>query len=171
MIIINTGNGKGKTTASIGQIIRSLGQGFNVCLIQLFKGESFYGEQKILVNLQGLDFFSYAKEHPYCIKGVTLDQAKEKCCPAMDKLAELAASEKKYDLIVLEEFNIAVRDGFIDKIQFLELVKKLSEKSDIVITGREAPPELINMADLVTEMKEIKHPYQKGINARKGIEF
>jgi cob(I)alamin adenosyltransferase len=171
MIIVNTGNGKGKTTASIGQIIRSLGQGFSVCLIQLFKGETFYGEQKILAALKGLDFFSYAKEHPYCVKGVTLEQAKEKCLPAIGKLAELAKSPKKYDLVVLEEFNIALRDGFIDKQRFLELVKELSEKSDIVVTGRAACPELIGMADIVTEMKEIKHPYQKGITARRGIEF
>ena len=171
MLIVNTGDGKGKTTASIGQIVRALGHGFKVCLIQLFKGEMFYGEQNILVKLDGLDFFSYAKEHPYCIKGVSLEEAKEKCQPAMKKLSALADSPKQYDLIVLEEFNIAVRDGFIDKEEFLELVKKLSEKSDIVITGRAAPAELVEMADLVTEMREIKHPYQKGIPAKKGIEF
>ena len=171
MIIVNTGDGKGKTTASIGQIVRSLGQGFKVCLIQLFKGEIFYGEQNILTKLEGLDFFSFAKEHPYCIKGVTLEEAKEECKPAVKKIAELADSAKQYDLIVLEEFNIAVRDGFIDKEEFIGLVKKLSEKADIVITGRAAPNELIEMADLVTEMREIKHPYKKGIPAKKGIEF
>ncbi|MDR1195724.1 MAG: cob(I)yrinic acid a,c-diamide adenosyltransferase [Endomicrobium sp.] len=171
MIIVNTGDGKGKTTASIGQIIRSLGHGNKVCLIQLFKGKYFYGEQNILTELEGLEFFSFASEHPYCIEGITLEEAKEKCIPAAQKLAELAASEKRYDLIVLEEFNIALRDGFLDKIKFIDLVKKLSEKSDIVITGRAAPQELIDIADLVTEMKEIKHPFQKGISAKKGIEF
>ncbi|MDR2426710.1 MAG: cob(I)yrinic acid a,c-diamide adenosyltransferase [Endomicrobium sp.] len=171
MIIINTGDGKGKTTASIGQIIRSLGHGNKVCLIQLFKGRQFYGEQNILTKLDGLDFFSFAKEHPYCIKNVSIEEAKEKCIPAMEKLAELTNSCKKYDLVVLEEFNIALRDGFLDKMQFINLLKKLSEKSDIVITGRAAPQELIDIADLVTEMKEIKHPYKKGIPAKKGIEF
>ncbi len=171
MIIVNTGNGKGKTTAAIGQIIRSLGHGFKVCLIQLFKGESFYGEQKILTKLKNLDFFSYAKEHPYCIKGVTLKEATEKCKPAMEKLKKIASSSKKYDLVVLEEFNIALRDKFINKKEFITLVKKLSKKSDVVITGRGAPKELIAAADLVTEMKEIKHPYKKGVKARKGIEF
>jgi cob(I)alamin adenosyltransferase len=171
MIIVNTGNGKGKTTASIGQIIRALGHGFKVCLVQLFKGEIFYGEQNILTKLDGLDFFSYAKEHPYCIKGVSAEKAKQECKPAMEKLAELSASPKKYDLVVLEEFNIAVRDGFIDKNEFLDLVKKLSEKSDIVVTGRAAPVELVEMADLVTDMREIKHPYQKGVPAKRGVEF
>ena len=171
MIIINTGNGKGKTTASIGQIIRSLGQGFKVCLIQLFKGEAFYGEQKILENLPGLDFFSYSKEHPFCIKGVSLEEAAQKCKPAVEKIKEIVNNPKKYDLVVLEEFNIALRDNFIDKTEFINLVKELSKNCDIVITGRGAPDELIEIADLVTEMKEIKHPYNKGAKARKGIEF
>jgi ATP:corrinoid adenosyltransferase len=171
MILVFTGNGKGKTTASIGQIIRSLGHGNKVCLIQLFKGEAFYGEQNILTKLAGLDFFSYAKEHPFCVKTATMEAAKSQCEPAIKKLSELASGQKKYDLIVLEEFNIAVRDGFIDKTEFLELIKKMSEKSDIVVTGRAALQELIEMADLVTEMKEIKHPYNNAISAKKGIEF
>lgn len=171
MIIVNTGDGKGKTTASTGQIVRSLGQGWKVALIQLFKGENFYGEQKILTQLDGLDFFSFAREHPYCIKGVTLEEAARSCRPAVEKLKELAESPKKYDLVVLEEFNIAVRDKFIDKDEFIRLVKLLAEKSNVIVTGRGAPEELIEAADLVTEMKEVKHPYQKGIQACKGIEF
>lgn len=171
MIIVNTGNGKGKTTAATGQIIRSLGHGFKVCLIQLFKGESFYGEQNILTKLPGLDFFSFAKEHPYCIKNVTVKEAREQCKPAMRKLQELADSEKIYDLVVLEEYGIALRDNFIDRNEFIAAVKRLAEKSDIIITGRGVPQELIDLADLVTEMKEIKHPFNKGIQARKGIEF
>jgi cob(I)alamin adenosyltransferase len=171
MIIVNTVDGKGKTTASIGQIVRSLGHGNNVCLIQLFKGENFYGEQNILSKLANFDFFSYAKEHPFCIKGTTLEEAKNKCKIAVEKLKELANHEKKYDLIVLEEFNIALRDKFIDENEFIKLVKKLSQKSDIVITGRSAPDRLIEIADLVTKMKEIKHPYKNGVKAKAGIEF
>ena len=171
MIIVNTGNGKGKTTAAIGQIIRALGQGFNVCLIQLFKGESFYGEQKILTGLKGLDFFSYAKEHPFCIEGITMGQTKESCSPAFAKLSEIANSYKKYDFVVLEEFNIAMRDGFINITETINLIKQLSEKSTVIVTGRSAPQELIDIADIVTEMKEVKHSYNKGVKAQKGIEF
>jgi len=171
MIIVNTGNGKGKTTAAIGQIIRALGQGFSVCLIQLFKGESFYGEQKILTGLSGLDFFSYAKEHPFCIKGVSMEQAKESCKPAFDKISELARLPKQYDFIVLEEFNIAIRDGFMDAAEVINIIKKLAEKSTVIVTGRGAPQELIDIADLVTEMKEVKHPFNSGVKAQKGIEF
>ncbi|MDR3307109.1 MAG: cob(I)yrinic acid a,c-diamide adenosyltransferase [Endomicrobium sp.] len=139
MIIVNTGNGKGKTTAAVGQIIRSLGQGFKVCLLQLFKGEQFYGEQKILTGLNDLDFFSFAKEHPHLVKSVSVKDTKINCCLAMDKVKELTVSPKKYDLIVLEEFNISLRDKFINERQFLALLKQLSRKSNIVITGRIAP--------------------------------
>ncbi|MDR3256156.1 MAG: cob(I)yrinic acid a,c-diamide adenosyltransferase [Endomicrobium sp.] len=171
MIIVNTGNGKGKTTAAMGQIIRSLGHGFKVCLIQLFKSESFYGEQKILTKLDNLDFFSFAKEHPYCVKGVSPEEVINQCYQAIAKLKELANAPKKYDMFVLEEFNIALRDKFINENEFINIVKQLSQKSNIIITGRGSPQALIDIADLVTEMKEIKHLYKKGIDAKRGIEF
>ncbi|MDR1103768.1 MAG: cob(I)yrinic acid a,c-diamide adenosyltransferase [Endomicrobium sp.] len=171
MIIVNTGNGKGKTTAAIGQIIRSLGQGFKVCLIQLFKGEEFYGEQKILSALDNLDFFSFAKKHPYLFKSVSVKDTKLDCCLAMDKVKLLSLSPKKYDLIVLEEFNIALRDKFIDEREFLTLLQQLSQKSNIIVTGRGAPQSLIEAADIATEMKEIKHCYNEGVKAYKGIEY
>jgi cob(I)alamin adenosyltransferase len=171
MIIINTGNGKGKTTAAVGQIIRSLGQGLQVCLIQLFKNEAFYGEQKVLFKLSNLDFFSFAKEHPYCVKNISFEKVKKNCELAMRKIEEITGNDKKYDLVVLEEFNIALRDKFIDVNEFIVIIKQLSDKSNIIITGRSAPKELIDMADLVTEMKEIKHPYNKGIQAQKGVEY
>jgi cob(I)alamin adenosyltransferase len=171
MIIVNTGNGKGKTTAAIGQIIRSLGHGFKVCLIQLFKGEEFYGEQKILSGLDNLDFFSFAKKHPYLFKSVKVEDTKVGCCLAMDKVKLLSTSSKKYDLIVLEEFNIALRDKLIDEKEFLALLKQLSQKLDIIVTGRCAPQSLLDVADIVTEMKEIKHCYNEGTRAYKGIEY
>ncbi|MDR2676804.1 MAG: cob(I)yrinic acid a,c-diamide adenosyltransferase [Endomicrobium sp.] len=171
MIIINTGKGKGKTTASIGQIIRFLGHGFKVCLIQLFKEDKFYGEQKILVKLDNLDFFSFVKKHPYCVKNINLEDIVNECVVVMRKLKELASKPKKYDLIVLEEFNIALRDRFILEDEFINIVKQLSQKSNIIVSGRGAPNALIKIADLVTEMKEIKHPYKVGTKATKGIEF
>jgi cob(I)alamin adenosyltransferase len=169
--MINTGNGKGKTTAAVGQIIRSLGQGLQVCLIQLFKSEAFYGEQKILFKLSNLDFFSFAKEHPYCVKSISFEKVKKNCGSAMRKIEEIASNDKKYDLVVLEEFNIALRDKFIDVNKFIAIIKQLSDKSNIIITGRSAPQGLIDIADLVTEMKEIKHPYSREVQAQKGIEY
>jgi cob(I)alamin adenosyltransferase len=171
MIIVNTGDGKGKTTAAIGQIIRCLGHDFRVCLIQLFKSKDFYGEQKILTKLDNFDFFHFAKQHPYCVKNISIDEVKRQCALSMKKLQDIAIAKKKYKLIVLEEFNIALRDKFIDENEFLSVIKDLNEKSDIIITGRNAPNKLINIADLVTEMKEVKHPYNNGIKFQKGIEY
>jgi cob(I)alamin adenosyltransferase len=171
MIILNTGDGKGKTTSAIGQIIRSLGHGFRVCIIQLFKGESFYGEQKILVKLDNLDFFSFAKEHPCCIRSVSFDKVVSQCRSAVKKLKDFANIHEKYDLIVLEEFNVALRDKLIEENEFIDIIKRLSKKSNVIVTGRGAPQSLIDVADLVTEMKEIKHPYKKGLQAQRGIEY
>jgi cob(I)alamin adenosyltransferase len=171
MIILNIGNGKGKTTSAIGQIIRSLGHGFRVCLIQLFKGESFYGEQKILVKLDNLDFFSFAKKHPYCIRSISFNKVVSQCRSAVKKLKDFANIPKKYDLIVLEEFNVALRDNIIEKNEFISIIKRLSKKSNVIVTCRGAPQSLIDIADLVTEMKEVKHPYKKGIQAQRGIEY
>ena len=170
MIIVITGNGKGKTTSSIGQIIRALGHNQKVCLIQLFKGENFYGEQKILTKLEGLAFFSFAKKHPFCFKDITKEQTIIECQQAIDKLKEIM-NNNKYNLIVLEEFNIAIRDNFVEEDILLNTIKELNKKSNVVITGRGASQKLIELADLVSEVKEIKHPYNKGVPAQEGIEF
>jgi cob(I)alamin adenosyltransferase len=172
MIMINTGNGKGKTTAAVGQIIRFLGQGAQVCLIQLFKSEVFHGEQKLLSKLSSLDFFSFVKEHPYCVDGVSFAKVKKECMLAMRKIKQIVNNDyKKYSLVVLDEFNIALRDKFINENEFIKFVKELSDKSNVIITGRSASQRLIDIADLVTEMTEIKHPYNNGVRAKKGIEY
>jgi cob(I)alamin adenosyltransferase len=171
MIIVNTGNGKGKTTAAVGQIIRSLGRGWKVCLIQLFKGKEFYGEQKILTKLKGLDFYSYAPKHPFCFPDVPAATVRAQCAEALAQFARVAARKKPYGLIVLEEFNIALRDRFIALADLVAVLDTLPPGVTVVITGRGAPRGLIRRADLVTEMKEIKHPFSKGVAARKGIEF
>ena len=170
MILLITGNGKGKTTSAIGQIVRALGHNQKVCLIQLFKGESFYGEQNILTKLENLDFFSFAKKHPFCFKEVSKEQVIKECEQSLNKLTEISQNNK-YNLIVLEEFNIALRDNFIDETFFINTVKKLNENSNVVITGRGASQKLIDVADLVSEIKEIKHPYTKGVLAQEGIEY
>lgn len=171
MIIVNTGNGKGKTTAAIGQIVRALGRGWKVCLIQLFKGREFYGEQIVLKNLKGLDFFSFTPKHPGCFPGIPKKKLRSDCALALKKFTQALKSRKQYDLIVLDEFNIAIRDGFLDVKPLLEVLSNINTKTNVYITGRNAPKELLKIADLVTEMKEIKHPFNKGILAKRGIEF
>jgi cob(I)alamin adenosyltransferase len=171
MLIINTGNGKGKTTAAIGQIIRALGHGQKVCLIQLFKGKDFYGEQFTLKKLKNLDFQSFAPKHPYCFGNVSRQAAAKQCMDALKAVRKLAKGRKIYDLVVLDEFNIALREGYIKLKALLDVINELSLKSSVIITGRSAPKQLIAVADLVTEMKEIKHPLNEGVRAGKGIEF
>lgn len=171
MLIINTGNGKGKTTAAIGQMIRALGHGQKVCFIQLFKGAVFYGEQKVLENLKNLDFYSFAPKHPYCFRDTKPETATMQCAKAMAKLEAVAKGKKKYDLIVLDEFNIALREGYIGLKVLLEVLNRFDSKINIIITGRKAPKALLAKADLITEMKAVRHPYNKGIKAAAGIEY
>lgn len=171
MICVLTGNGKGKTTSAMGQILRALGRGQKVCLIQLFKGENFYGEQKILTGLKNLDFFAFAPKHPACFKDVPQSTVKKQCAQALACFSTIARSKKKYGLIVLEEFNIAVRDKMLTCAALLAAVQKCPADTNIIVTGRGAPRSLIACADLVTEMKEIKHPYASGVAAREGWEF
>jgi len=169
MIIINTGNGKGKTTAALGMALRALGHNHKVLIIQLFKGAAFYGEQNTFKNFPDLDFFSFAPKHPFCFPKIQKEIVVAECAAALEKLSAIALD--KYNLIILEEFNIAVRDGYIEKEALLPLIKRFSENSTIVVTGRAAPQELIDIADTVTEMKEIKHAYNAGIPAQRGVEF
>jgi cob(I)alamin adenosyltransferase len=171
MLYIYTGNGKGKTTAAMGQILRAIGRGKKVCLIQLFKGREFYGEQKVLTKLKGLDFYSFAPKHQMCFLTVKTETLKAQCAQALDKLKSVFSGRRKYDVIVLEEFNIAVRDGYITIDELLETLNDKASKYDIIVTGRAAHRKLVKKADLVTEMKEIKHYYKKGVKARMGIEF
>jgi cob(I)alamin adenosyltransferase len=172
MLYINTGNGKGKSTAAMGQILRSMGHGWKVCLVQLFKGKDFYGEQKTFNKFKKqLDFYSFAPKHPGCFPKTDRKLVRKQCLEAVDCIHKLLTGKKRYDLLVLEEFNIALRDGFLELKEVLDIINKYYNLSDIIITGRCAPEQLIARADMVTEMKEIKHPYRKGLKSRKGIEY
>lgn len=171
MLYVLTGNGKGKSTSAMGQMLRSLGRGWKVCLIQLFKGKEFYGEQKMFKHLKGLSFHSCAHKHPFCFPKTDRAAVITGCAQAVKQFNK-AAKSGKFQLIILEEFNIAFRDGFLDFAEFAPpLENALRTGVHVIITGRGAPKQLIKRADLVTEMKEIKHPYKKGISALKGIEF
>lgn len=171
MLYVLTGNGKGKSTSAMGQMLRSLGRGWKVCLIQLFKGREFYGEQKMFKHLPGLTFHSCAHKHPFCFPKTDSSMVNADCMKAVRHFQKAAASGR-YQLIILEEFNIAFRDGFLDYAVFKPVLESAIKTGvHVIMTGRGAPKELIKRADLVTEMKEVKHPYKKGVAALKGIEF
>ncbi|MBN2460929.1 MAG: cob(I)yrinic acid a,c-diamide adenosyltransferase [Candidatus Cloacimonetes bacterium] len=168
MIQIYTGNGKGKTTAALGMCLRALGQGYRVCIIQFMKKNHDCGEIKLLENIPGVDLFQFGTAElvdPVNPAEVDFEEAGK----AWIKSGE-AIRSGRYDLIVLDEINVAVKWKLLSLEKQLRLLD-IQTKSEIVMTGRYAAPEIIARADLVTEMKEIKHYFHCGIPARKGIEY
>lgn len=172
LIIVYTGDGKGKTTAALGTVLRALGYDWKVLIIQFIKGSWTYGEMKGLKRLEpdvelkilGKGFVGIIDD----TKPVEEHQAAAEV--ALRTAIEDVASDK-YDLIILDEINVALSLGLIDLAQVKKLLTDRPKRLHLILTGRNAPQELIDMADLVTEMKEIKHPYQKGILAQKGVDF
>ncbi|MBN1948941.1 MAG: cob(I)yrinic acid a,c-diamide adenosyltransferase [Candidatus Cloacimonetes bacterium] len=168
MIQIFTGNGKGKTTAALGLIIRALGHGWRVCLIQFMKKDFRYGEIEQLKKLSGIDIFQFGTDQlidPDHLSEIDYTEAEK----AWEKARDVILSDN-YDLIVLDEINVAVAWNLLPVSRQLELMA-LDTSAELVMTGRYAHTEVLEKADLVTEMKEIKHYFQKGISAREGIEF
>ena len=171
LIIVHTGDGKGKTTAALGLALRAFGAGLKVLILQFIKGRKKSGE---LNALEVLKNFSPTIEIRQCGLGfITKENFAEQKKSAREAL-ELAQAEilsGAWDLIILDEINYAVKFGLIDAAELSELIKIRPPQLHLVFTGRDALPELIEVADLVTEMKLIKHPFQKGIAAQSGIEF
>jgi len=168
MIQIYTGNGKGKTTAALGLIVRALGREKKVCLIQFMKKNFEYGEIKFLSKQENLDIFQFGTaqlvnpENPSKIDFEEAEQAYQKC-------KEVIAADK-YDVIVIDEINVAVKWKLISLEKQIELME-MDTDAEIIMTGRYAKSEALHRASLVTEMKEIKHYFVLGVEARKGIEF
>ena len=162
MIIIYTGNGKGKTTAAIGAGIRAVGHGKKVVMIEFMKGQDT-GE--LHVNIPNFKIYQFGSEQ-FVIKPTEED--KKRAREALRFAEEIYIKEKPF-LIILDEINVAVSMSLLTVDEVLMTLEKI--KSHVILTGRYAPVEFISIADLVTEMKEIKHPYQKGIPAQEGIDF
>ena len=166
LVQVYTGKGKGKTTAAWGQAMRASGQGLKVGIIQFFKGKGS-GEAKVAKKLN-LSVYSFCPVHPFF--GGKREKLKRECREAIAFAKEMLRS-KKYDLIILDEINIAMKDRLIEVNEVLDLIKKKPKEVELILTGRGAPKKIIEAAGLVTEMREIKHPYQKGIKGRRGIEY
>lgn len=169
LVQIFTGNGKGKTSAALGIVLRALGHGLRVHIIYFMKGNYPYGEQKVLSHLPGVSFERFGQEtfvDPANVK----DEEREQARKAL-KAAREAMLSGKYDVMVLDEVNIAASWGLVNIEQVIELVKEKPEKVELILTGRHADARLIELADLVTEMVEIKHPYRQGILSRQGIDY
>ncbi|MBI5642792.1 MAG: cob(I)yrinic acid a,c-diamide adenosyltransferase [Deltaproteobacteria bacterium] len=171
LIHIYTGEGKGKTTASIGLAVRAAGAGLKVLFIQFFKEDgALSGEKEILRGLN-IELIRANCRHPIFTKGRTDIDAVKKATLETYGMAKSRAAEGGVDLLVLDEIMSAVNGGWIEAEDLLSFLKNKPEGLEVALTGRSAPVELVEAADYVTEMLKIKHPYDFGINARKGIEF
>lgn len=170
LTIVHTGNGKGKTTAALGLALRAVGQGLKVTMIQFIKGGWKYGELKAPEYLPGFTIRPMGKGF-VGVGGKEPDPADREL--AMETLAagREAVMDEKNHLVILDEVNCAVSLGLISVDEVLKLIADKPEKLHLVLTGRGAAPQVIEAADLVTEMREIKHPYKQGVKAQRGIEF
>jgi len=170
LIQIYTGDGKGKTTAGIGQAIRAKGHKFKVCFVYFFKNlkDTPYGEIEVLKGL-GIETVGFAPHHPHFYKDITAKQIREECLKALQSIKKIF--QKGYNMIILDEILIALRDGFLKEEEILDLLEKKPESLEIILTGRGATKKIIQRADLVTEMKKIKHPFNQGLKGKEGIEY
>lgn len=174
LVLVHTGEGKGKTTAAIGLAVRAWGNGFRILILQFIKGSWKYGELAALKALAEID--GRIEIRPSGIGFTRKATAEEMTTHRKKAQAALqeAASEMtsgQWDMIVLDEINYALKFGLLEEQEVLELLSQKPTDLHLVLTGRDALPAVIDRADLVTEMKLIKHPFQKGIRAQKGIEF
>jgi cob(I)alamin adenosyltransferase len=169
LIIVNTGDGKGKTTAALGLAFRALGSGFKVFMVQFIKGKWKTGEKKLADRLA-----PEIEIHPMG-DGFTWDTKD----PAQDiattlkiwEVGKEAIASGRYDLVILDEINVVMKLGYLDPQLVVDILKARNPRQHVVLTGRGAPPAIIEAADLVSEIVPIKHPYKSGIKAQQGIEF
>jgi cob(I)alamin adenosyltransferase len=172
LIIVYTGPGKGKTTAALGAMVRCVGQGMKVLMVQFIKGSWHYGEleaahllgeERFKILPMGRGFVKVGAEKP--------DPEDIRLVQEAWEFARATILEGQYDLVVLDEINYAISYKMLDAGVVVEALKKKPETLHVILTGRNAHPAIVDLADLVTEMREVKHPYQKGILAQKGIEY
>jgi cob(I)alamin adenosyltransferase len=169
LIMVHTGNGKGKTTAALGMAFRALGHHLPVCIIQFIKGSWQYGEltsAKLFTGL--LEFHVVGKGF---IWEETATASDREAAHAGWELTKARIAEGRHHLIILDEFTYAIKFGMVDETEVIDALQHKPEMLHVLITGRDASPALLEIADLVTEMREVKHPFHHGITAQKGIEF
>jgi len=169
LIQIYTGDGKGKSTAAFGLALRALGSGLNVAIVQFMKKGGWYGETIMLESLPNLELYAFGCDH-FIKKGTPDAENIAQCQAALAKTREIIA-QNQVDVLILDELNNALFFELMSEAEALQLLADKPSQMELVITGRNAPESLIAAADLVTEMREIKHPYQQGVQARKGIEY
>lgn len=168
LVLVHTGDGKGKSSSAFGVIIRALGWGHKVGVVQFIKGKWITGERQFFDKLGSVDWHTMGEGFTWDTQDKDRDIAA--ATAAFGKANDMMASGD-YDLIVLDEINIALRYDYLSVETVLEALKGRSQRTSVVLTGRDAKPELCDYADLVSEMREVKHPFKSGIKAQRGIDF
>jgi len=170
LIVVNTGPGKGKTSAALGMVVRSLGHGFNVAIVQFIKGAWEPAEKRVFEQWQNQLVF-HAMGEGFTWETQDRDRDTEKAQSAWEKSLSYI-HDTNYRVVLLDEINVALKLGYLHVEAVIEGLAGKPEDSHVILTGRGAPTELIEAADLVTEMKLIKHPFrEQGVKAQPGIEF
>ncbi|MEM1434646.1 MAG: cob(I)yrinic acid a,c-diamide adenosyltransferase [Pseudomonadota bacterium] len=169
LVLIHTGNGKGKSSSAFGVIVRALGWGQRVGVVQFIKGKWRTGEREFFSTLDGaIDWFTMGDGFTWDTQDKDADTRAAQA--AFARAATMLASGD-YDLVVLDEINIALRYGYLSAEEVEQGLEQRAQKTGVILTGRDAPQRLCAYADLVTEMREVKHPYKDGIRAQRGIDF
>jgi cob(I)alamin adenosyltransferase len=172
LVIVYTGKGKGKTTAALGIALRSVGHGLKVVMIQFIKGEWYYGELTSSKRLEPqFEMIAAGKGFVGIIDDDHPIEDHQNAAQQAIALAKKKLSDNIYDVMILDEINYAIKLNLLSIQDVLGIIKTKHEKTTLVLTGNYAPKEIIDVADLVTEMKNIKHPFQSGIKAKKGIDY
>jgi len=169
LIQVYTGDGKGKTSAAFGLALRAVGRGLKVYIIQFIKGGFDYGELYIIEKIPNLKLSTFGRGR--FVTEIPPSEEDSKLAMEAFELAKKVVKSGKYDVVVLDEVNVALNLKMISTDEVLDLIKNKPKHVELILTGRYAPAQIIDTADLVTEMKEVKHPYTQGVPPRKGIEF
>jgi len=171
LIIVNTGPGKGKTTAAMGTALRAVGQGMRVLMLQFLKGSWHYGEleavkefgDKFVMKQMGRGFVKVGTEKP--------DPEDVRMVEEAWSEAERAISSGEWDLVILDEINYAISYGMLDPGKVVDALQRKPAMVHVILTGRNAHPTIVEVSDTVTEMRQVKHAYEKGVMAQRGIEY
>ncbi|HEU5451270.1 MAG TPA: cob(I)yrinic acid a,c-diamide adenosyltransferase [Terriglobales bacterium] len=171
LIIVNTGPGKGKTTAAMGTALRAVGQGMKVLMLQFLKGSWHYGEldavqafgDRFVMKQMGRGFVK--------VGGAETDPEDVRMVEEAWSEAAQAIASGQWDLVVLDEINYAISYGMLDPEKVVAALKARPEMVHVILTGRNAHPKVVEVADTVTEMRQVKHAYEKGVLAQRGIEY
>ncbi len=172
LVIVYTGKGKGKTTAALGMALRALGYDYKVCMIQFIKGSWHYGEMTSSKRLEPeFELTAVGKGFVGIMDDKSPIEDHKKIAAEALTIAKEKIASQKYNIIILDEINYAVNLGLVELDDVLKLIRAKPANVNLVLTGNHVKDEIIEIADLVTEMREIKHPFKSGIRAKKGIDF